>query len=57
MIHKIIQTGLVLSVLLMVPGVMKGAAEPPDWVKALILVPGSAGLAMVFVGTLALIWI
>jgi hypothetical protein len=56
MIHKIIQTGLMLSVLLMIPGALKGVADPPAWVKASILVPGVLGLVMAFVGLLALIW-
>ena len=57
MIHKIIQTGLVLSVLLMIPGALKGVADPPALVKVSILVRGILGLAMAFVGMLALIWI
>jgi hypothetical protein len=55
MIHKIIQTGLVLSVLLMVPGALKGVVDPPAWVKVSILVPGIFGLVMAFLGLLALI--
>lgn len=57
MVHKIIQTGMVLSVLLMIPGVMRNAEEPPDWLKVLIIAPGLIGLAMVFFGILTLIWL
>ena len=56
MIHKLIQTGLVLSVLLMLPDALKGVIDPPAWVKASILLLGMLGLAITFIGLLALIW-
>lgn len=56
MLPKIIQTGMVLSALLLVPGAMRGVVDPPTWVKVFILVAGILGLVVAFIGLLVLIW-
>lgn len=57
MLYQVVLTGLLLSVLLLVPGALKNCAEPPKWVMVAIIVPGVLGLATAFLGTLVLIWI
>lgn len=56
MMHQIIQTGLLLSLLLMVPGAVKDVIDPPIWFKAFVVFAGTSGLVLAFLGVLVLIW-
>lgn len=52
---KIAFSGLVLSVLLLLPAVLKDV-NPPFWFKAIVVIVGCSGLIMVFAGLLVAIW-
>lgn len=52
---KIALTGMLLATLLLLPAALKGT-EPPIWFKAIVLITGFTGLAMVFAGALWAIW-
>lgn len=56
MLYKIVKTGLLLSAMLLIPGALKDALDPPDWVKAAIIITGATGVVVAFVGTLLAIW-
>lgn len=54
---KISVTGLIFTLLLIVPGMLKGSKhDPPVWIKGFILIPGGLGFVAVFLGLLLAVW-
>jgi hypothetical protein len=54
---KIALTGWLFSLLLLVPAIFgRLNIEPQIWVKAIILIPGTLGIAFVFIGLIVAIW-
>ena len=52
---KIAYSGLVLALLLLIPGMLRGKS-PPDWFKVVVLSVGGIGVVLLFVGMLMAIW-
>jgi hypothetical protein len=56
MLTKITTTGLLFACFLFIPLCSSNEYDPPDWVKAVVIVPGLLGLVTAFGGALLLIW-
>lgn len=53
---KIALTGLMFSIFLIVPGLLRDR-EPPYWAKLIILILGFGGAMMAFFGSIAAVWL